>query len=80
MVEPLLELLMDFFLDITSFMGRNRSYEALKHAWVEWRKASGNKYKKDYIDFIKLNNDGAQSLGKIFILKIMIHVLIDIIP
>ena len=57
-------------------MGRNRSYEALKHAWVEWRKASGNKYKKDYIDFIKLNNDGAQSLGKIFILRIMIHVLI----
>ena len=53
-------------------MGNNRSYDALKHAWVEWRKASGNKYKKDYIDFIKLNNDGAQSLGKIFKLRIMI--------
>ena len=51
-------------------MGQNRSYEALKHAWVEWRKASGNKYKKDYIDFIKLNNDGAKELGNYFWISI----------
>ena len=45
-------------------MAKNRSYEALKHIWVEWRKASGNKYKNDYLDFIELNNEGAKELGK----------------
>ena len=45
-------------------MAENRSHEALKHVWVEWRKASGNKYKNDYLDFIDLNNEGAKELGK----------------
>ena len=45
-------------------MAKNRSHEALKHVWVEWRKASGNKYKNDYLDFIDLNNEGAKELGK----------------
>ena len=45
-------------------MAKNHSYEALKHIWVEWRKASGNQYKNDYLDFIKLNNEGAKELGK----------------
>ena len=53
-----------FFLDLSSFMAKNRSHEALKHVWVEWRKASGNKYKTDYLDFIDLNNEGAKELGK----------------
>ena len=44
-------------------MAKNRSYDVLKHLWVEWRKASGNNYKKEYLDFIQMNNDGAQSLG-----------------
>ena len=51
------------FIDISSMMAKNRSYDVLKHLWVEWRKASGNNYKKDYLDFIQMNNDGAQSLG-----------------
>ena len=50
-------------LDISSLLAKNRTHEVLKHAWIEWRKASGNKYKKDYLDFIQMNNDGAQSLG-----------------
>ena len=50
-------------------MAKNRSYDVLKHLWVEWRKASGNNYKKDYLDFIQMNNDGAQSLGNCCILK-----------
>lgn len=44
-------------------MGKNRSHEVLKHTWLEWRKASGNKYKQEYLDFIEMNNDGAHSLG-----------------
>ena len=51
------------FIDISSMMAKNRSHDVLKHLWVEWRKASGNNYKKDYLDFIQMNNDGAQSLG-----------------
>ena len=51
------------FIDISSMMAKNRSYDVLKHLWVEWRKESGNNYKKDYLDFIQMNNDGAQSLG-----------------
>ena len=50
-------------LDISSLLAKNRTHEVLKHVWIEWRKASGNKYKKDYLDFIQMNNDGAQSLG-----------------
>ena len=57
------------FIDISSMMAKNRSYDVLKHLWVEWRKASGNNYKKDYLDFIQMNNDGAQSLGNCCILK-----------
>ena len=57
------------FIDISSMMAKNRSHDVLKHLWVEWRKASGNNYKKDYLDFIQMNNDGAQSLGNCCILK-----------
>ena len=48
-------------------MAQNRSHEVLRHAWIEWRKASGNMYKQDYIDFIKMNNDGAHSMGNNYI-------------
>ena len=50
-------------LDISRIIAQNRSHEVLSHAWIEWRKASGNQYKQDYIDFIDINNDGAHSLG-----------------
>ena len=58
-------------------MAKNRSYETLKHVWVEWRKASGNKYKDDYLEFIDLNNEGAKELGIIFVINIAI---VNLIP
>lgn len=44
----------------------SRDYEKLKHAWVEWRKFSGAKYRKQYLEFIQLQNEKAQSLGMHF--------------
>ena len=41
----------------------SRNFNQLKHAWREWRKVSGAKYRKQYLDFIALNNEGAKSLG-----------------
>ena len=41
----------------------SRNHTELKHAWVAWREASGNKYRQQYIDFIALNQEGAKSLG-----------------
>ena len=44
----------------------SRDYEKLKYAWVEWRKVSGAKYRKQYLEFIQLQNEKAQSLGMHF--------------
>lgn len=41
----------------------SRNHDELKHAWTEWRKASGNKYREEYLDFIQIHQDGAKSLG-----------------
>ena len=42
----------------------SRDAARLKHAWVEWRKASGNQYRQAYLDFIGINTEAATSLGK----------------
>ena len=41
----------------------SRNETELKHAWVAWREASGNKYRQQYLDFIEINQEGAKSLG-----------------
>jgi hypothetical protein len=41
----------------------SRNETELKHAWVAWREASGNKYRQQYLDFIEINQEGARSLG-----------------
>ena len=41
----------------------SRNETELKHAWVAWREASGNKYREQYLDFIEINQEGARSLG-----------------
>ena len=49
--------------DLVEMFARSHDYNELKHAWVEWRKASGNKYRQQYLKFIEINQDGAKSLG-----------------
>ena len=53
-----------WFPDLTEIFAESRNAAQLKHAWVEWRKASGNKYRKEYLDFIGINSEAAKSLGK----------------
>ena len=38
-------------------------FEVLKYSWIEWRKASGNQYREQYLDYLELQNEGAQSIG-----------------
>ena len=52
--------------DLVEMFANSRDYEKLKHAWVEWRKFSGAKYRKQYLEFIQLQNEKAQSLGMHF--------------
>lgn len=35
------------------------SYKELTYVWDEWRKASGRKYREDYIKYIGINNEAA---------------------
>ena len=50
-------------LDLVEMFATSRNHDELKHAWTEWRKASGNKYREEYLDFIQIHQDGAKSLG-----------------
>ena len=50
--------------ELTEIFAKSRNAEQLKHAWVEWRKASGNKYRKEYLEFIGINTEAATSLGE----------------
>ena len=52
--------------DLVEMFANSRDYEKLKHAWVEWHKVSGAKYRKQYLEFIQLQNEKAQSLGMRF--------------
>jgi hypothetical protein len=52
--------------DLYEMFATSRNYEQLSHAWVEWRKVSGNKYRQEYLDLISIQNEGAQSLGIIY--------------
>ena len=54
-----------FFSDLVEMFADDRNATRLKHAWIEWRKASGNQYKQEYIDFIQINNDAARSMGEL---------------
>ena len=54
-----------FYKDLEEMFANSRNSNQLKHAWTEWRKISGEKYRKQYLDFIALNNKGAKSLGYI---------------
>ena len=49
----------------------SHNYEKLKHAWVEWRKVSGAKYRHQYLEFIQLKNEEAESLGMYSIIKVL---------
>lgn len=49
--------------DLTEIIAKSRDYEELSYVWSEWRKASGNKYRQEYLDFIDINQAAAQSLG-----------------
>ena len=49
--------------DLVEMFASSHDYNELKHAWVEWRKASGNKYRQQYLKFIEINQEGAKSLG-----------------
>jgi hypothetical protein len=55
---------------LTEIFTKSRNAAQLQHAWVEWRKASGNKYRKEFLDFIDINNEAAKSLGKLNIISI----------
>ena len=50
--------------DLTEMFTHSRDAARLKHAWVEWRKVSGNQYRQAYLDFIGINTEAATSLGK----------------
>ena len=43
--------------DLVEMFANSRDYEKLKHAWVEWRKVSGAKYRKEYLEFIQLQDN-----------------------
>ena len=61
--------------DLVEMFANSRDYEKLKHAWVEWRKVSGAKYRKQYLEFIQLQNEKAQSLGMHFYTEFTISLL-----
>ncbi|RWS14509.1 uncharacterized protein B4U79_00787 [Dinothrombium tinctorium] len=43
--------------DIIELMAKERDYETLKEAWVNWRDASGKKMRKLYEEYVKLGNE-----------------------
>ncbi|RWS00403.1 angiotensin-converting enzyme-like protein, partial [Dinothrombium tinctorium] len=45
--------------DITELMSKERDYETLKEAWVNWRNASGKKMRKMYEEYVNLGNEMA---------------------
>ncbi|XP_011631849.1 angiotensin-converting enzyme-like [Pogonomyrmex barbatus] len=46
--------------EITELLMRSRDPEELKHIWVEWRKASGEKVKSLYPKYVELANTAAR--------------------
>lgn len=46
--------------EITEILMRSRDPEELKHIWVEWRKASGEKVKSLYPKYVELANAAAR--------------------
>ena len=49
--------------DLTELMAHSRNAQELQHAWTQWRSVSGQQYRQQYLDFIGINNQGAESLG-----------------
>ena len=45
----------------------NSSYQKLTYVWEQWRKASGFKYREDYIKYININNEAAAANSKIHV-------------
>lgn len=46
--------------EITEILMHSRDPEELKHIWVEWRKASGEKVKSLYPKYVELANTAAR--------------------
>lgn len=46
--------------ELTEILIRSRDPEELKHIWVEWRKASGEKVKSLYSRYVELANEIAK--------------------
>lgn len=46
--------------EITEILMKSRDPKELKHIWVEWRKASGEKMKSLYTKYVELANTAAR--------------------
>ena len=42
-------------------MATSTDYDELEYVWVEWRNAAGRTVRKQYLDFVGLNNKAAQA-------------------
>ena len=49
--------------DITLIMRESRDPDELEHYWTEWRKATGNKMRDLYLEYITLTNEAARVNG-----------------
>ena len=49
--------------DLVEVMSSSHNYDELEYVWEQWRQVSGNTYREQYLEFIKLKQEAARSLG-----------------
>jgi len=47
-------------------MATSTDYDELEYVWVEWRNAAGRTVRKQYLEFVDLNNKAAQANSNSF--------------
>lgn len=51
------------FKDLTVIMATSTDYNELEYVWTKWREAAGKPIRKQYLEFVALNNKAADLNG-----------------
>lgn len=58
------KILYHFLSELTDRFIKSRDYDELKQYWNDFRAVTGRKVKSDFLEYVKLKNEGARLNGK----------------